>query len=327
LLRAGELILSNSATICVPKILKINGCIHDGFLAFPGLEQHLNKHYLYHYFNFIAPAVREEFKQGVTQVNLNTAIVADFGIPVPPLQEQQRIAAILDKADAIRRKQEQAFLLSEELLRSTFLDMFGDPATNPKEWDFAPLSRFIRADDKINYGVVQPGDDYPGGVPVVRVGDFSGRFVNIESLKRVSPSIDEMHRRSRLVGDEVLLACVGSIGRVALADERLRGFNTVRAIARIRCGDRLDRAFLSQYLELPWVQQYFTKETRTVSQPTLNISHIEQTPVYIVPVEKQREFSRLYERIDQNVRSWRAVIEEHGTLFVTMLQRAFRGEL
>jgi len=56
-------------------------------------------------------------------------------IPLPPLEEQQRIAAILDKADGVRRKRKEAIRLTEELLRSTFLEMFGDPVTNPKGWD------------------------------------------------------------------------------------------------------------------------------------------------------------------------------------------------
>jgi type I restriction enzyme, S subunit len=160
-------------------------------------------------------------KQTTGIASINSTQLSEFPVAVPPLHEQLRIASILDKGNATRRKREEGIRLNEELLRSTFLDMFGDPATNPKGWEFAPLSHFIRSDDKINYGIVQPGDDYSGGVPIVRVGDFSGRFVDVESLKRVNPSIDELHRRSRLVGDEVLLACVGSIGRVALADERL----------------------------------------------------------------------------------------------------------
>jgi len=56
-------------------------------------------------------------------------------IPLPPLEEQRRIAAILDKADAIRKKRKKAIELTETFLRSVFLDMFGDPVTNPKGWN------------------------------------------------------------------------------------------------------------------------------------------------------------------------------------------------
>ena len=66
--------------------------------------------------------------------------IVDSQNPTPPLAEQKRIAAILDKADAIRRKRQEAIALTEEFLRSAFLDMFGDPVTNPKGWPVATLT-------------------------------------------------------------------------------------------------------------------------------------------------------------------------------------------
>jgi len=66
------------------------------------------------------------------QKRVPSSFLKDFKIPLPPLPEQKRIAAILDKADSIRRKRQEAVRMTEELLRSVFLDMFGDPVTNPK---------------------------------------------------------------------------------------------------------------------------------------------------------------------------------------------------
>ncbi len=77
-LKAGTLILSNSATVCVPKILAVNGCIHDGFVAFPNLTKEMDILYLYYCFEYIRPQVIQENRQGVTQVNLNTDIVRNM---------------------------------------------------------------------------------------------------------------------------------------------------------------------------------------------------------------------------------------------------------
>jgi type I restriction enzyme S subunit len=68
-------------------------------------------------------------------------------VPLPPLAEQRRIAAILDKADALRRKRQEAIALTEQLLRSTFLEMFGDPVTNPKRWPTRPVLETLMAVD------------------------------------------------------------------------------------------------------------------------------------------------------------------------------------
>src|SRR5690554_387579 len=77
---------------------------------------------------------------GGSLVRARPAELKGFEIPLPPLPEQKRIAAILDKADAIRRKRQQAIQLADDFLRAVFLDMFGDPVTSPKGWDHLPFS-------------------------------------------------------------------------------------------------------------------------------------------------------------------------------------------
>ena len=81
----------------------------------------------------------ERFVEGAGVPTLNRNLVHDELIPLAPLDEQKRIAAILDKADAIRRKRKQAIQLADDFLRSVFLDMFGDPVSNPKGWKKKPL--------------------------------------------------------------------------------------------------------------------------------------------------------------------------------------------
>jgi type I restriction enzyme, S subunit len=93
----GTLILSNSATVCVPKILKTEGCIHDGFVSFDGLEHCVSLDFAYWWFEFVRPYIIQENRQGVTQVNLNTDIVRDIHFPVPPRPEQDRIVAEIEK--------------------------------------------------------------------------------------------------------------------------------------------------------------------------------------------------------------------------------------
>lgn len=78
---------------------------------------------------------------GGSLLRARPAEVERIKIPLPPLTEQKRIAAILDKADAIRRKRQQAIQLADDFLRAVFLDMFGDPVTNPKGWKSMPLGR------------------------------------------------------------------------------------------------------------------------------------------------------------------------------------------
>ncbi|MBX3326167.1 MAG: restriction endonuclease subunit S [Nitrospira sp.] len=96
-LKAGTLILSNSGTVCVPKVLAVDGCIHDGFVAFPEIPEQFDIFYLYYFFEHIRPRVIHVHRQGITQVNLNTNIVKNIELPAPPRHEQQDIVAEIER--------------------------------------------------------------------------------------------------------------------------------------------------------------------------------------------------------------------------------------
>ena len=103
----GSLILSICATVCVPKILKIDGCVHDGFVYFPELPDEIDKIFLYYYFESIRSQVIQENRQGMTQVNLNTGIVSNFNIPILSFTKQQSIVSDLESRLSVVHELEQ----------------------------------------------------------------------------------------------------------------------------------------------------------------------------------------------------------------------------
>ena len=248
-------------------------------------------------------------------------------VPVPPLSEQKRIAAILDKADAIRRKRRQVIQLADDFLRAVFLDMFGDPVANPKGWSFVELSTLVDPGDKLNYGVVQPGDDEEGGVRLVRSGDLSDVAPNVSQLRRVSASIDSKHRKSRLKGNEILIACVGTIGRVGWVSDAMIGWNVARAVTRIPIREGVNREYVYRYLQNPVVQGYFERETRAVAQPTLNVGLIAKTPVALPPRELQMAFLERYKYFQSYKNRLLKTLEAQERLAGSLSQKAFVGQL
>ena len=248
-------------------------------------------------------------------------------IPLPPLPEQKRIAAILDKADAIRRKRQQAIQLADDFLRAVFLDMFGDPVTNPKGWNVVELSTLVDPDDKLNYGVVQPGDHEEDGVPLVRSGDLSDVTPDVSQLRRVSSSIDSKHRKSKLKGNEILIACVGTIGRVGWVSEAMIGWNIARAVTRIPIREGVNREYVYRYLQNPVVQGYFERETRAVAQPTLNVGLIAKTPVALPPHDLQLAFLERYRTIQAYKECLLVALGAQDELAGCLSQRAFAGQL
>lgn len=251
-------------------------------------------------------------------------------ILVPPLEEQRRIAAILDQAETLRTQRRAALAQLDSLTQSIFLDMFGDPMANPKLWPFVKLDQLVQTGDTINYGVVQPGDALDEGVPLVRVGDVVHKNFNPDSLKRIDPIIEATYKRSRLRGDEILLTCVGSIGVVALVDSSMTGFNVARAVSRIPVSKKIDRVFLATYLQTEHVHRYFTAELRTVSQPTLNIKQICETKVIQPPLPLQQTFAsgiQAVEALKALKATHQASLSYLDALFASLQQLAFAGQL
>lgn len=168
----------------------------------------------------------------------------------------------------------------------------------PAGWSEVRLGDLVKEGDTINYGIVQPGDDYPGGIPIVRVADFSDTSIDTRNLKRVHPNIESQYVRSRLQGDELLVSCVGSIGKVAIAHKSLRNANIARAVARISCKSEVDKKYLMWFISSPSPQRYFRSETRTVSQPTLNIEQIKNTPILLPPFAEQKRIAAILDKAD-----------------------------
>ena len=104
-------------------------------------ENNVDKNYLRYVINSKLNFIIDQAHGGVGLKHITKGRLEAVEIPLPPLAEQKRIAAILDKADAIRRKRQQAIKLADEFLRSVFLDMFGDPVSNPKGWEVKPLKQ------------------------------------------------------------------------------------------------------------------------------------------------------------------------------------------
>ncbi|EOY9082756.1 restriction endonuclease subunit S [Escherichia coli] len=132
MLPVGTILLTSRAPIGNVAIAGIELCTNQGFKSLiPGKNVH-NK-YLYHCIKKFAPKL-ELLGNGATFKEVSKTVVENFEIPLPPFEEQIRIARILDKCDGIRQKREQAIKLADDYLRAKFLEMFGDPVENPKGW-------------------------------------------------------------------------------------------------------------------------------------------------------------------------------------------------
>jgi len=233
---------------------------------------------------------------GGAQPNISQDIIKNTLIPLPPLEEQRRIAAMLDQCTILNASQELHLSKMREL-EGGLLHQLDDEVQG--ESTTVALSTLTESGDKINYGVVQPGVHVDAGVPLIRVGDLAAGTVNRSALKSIDPSIESLYSRSRIRGNEILISCVGSIGLIAEVCPEDVGSNIARAVARVPVSKDVNRTWLAAYLRSRKVQRYFTNELRTVSQPTLNIKQIEETEITLPPLGRQQAFAIRLEMVQQ----------------------------
>ena len=237
------------------------------------------------------------------QKRVSTDVLKKFEIPLPPLPEQKRIAAILDKADAIRRKRRQAIQLADEFLRSVFLDMFGDPVTNPKGWKVKILGEVIKV--KSGDGLVAKDMAPNGQYPV-----YGGNGIN-------GYHDSYMFDKQKIVLGRVGVYC----GAVHLT--KPKAWITDNALYVHELLVPIDTTYLIAALKFANLNQYAGK----AAQPLISGSRIYPVAILFPELKIQRRYATIVASIKQQKNRLNSHLAELDILFASLTQRAFRGEL
>jgi len=246
-------------------------------------------------------------------------------IPLPPLEEQKRIAAILDKADAIRRKRQQAIKLADDFLRSVFLEMFGDPVTNPKGLKVVSL---IELCEKVTDGTHQSPKWEGSGIPFLFISNIVDGKISYETSKYISESTYNLLTKSTPIetGD-ILYTTVGSYGNVALVREDNR-FCFQRHIAHIKPNfKKVDPNFLSEMLSSSVVRKQADRLVKGVAQKTLNLKDLKGIKVFDVDFSGQNEFLEKSKKIIGFKNRSHHSLSNSELFFNALSQKAFSGQL
>lgn len=203
-----------------------------------------NPRFVYHFFKQF-PIQRFEASSANPSLNRNNLHPVE--VLWPPLPEQKRIAAILDKADEIRRKRQEAIKLTEELLRSAFLEMFGDPVTNPKGWEVRTLGDVIA---EAQYGTSQKANEDGRGLPILRMNNITYRGEwDLSSVKWCEIPEAEREKYTTRRGD-LLFNRTNSpelVGKTAVWN-RDQHFAIAGYLIRVRFNERARPEYVSAFL-------------------------------------------------------------------------------
>jgi type I restriction enzyme S subunit len=251
----------------------------------------------------------------------------EMTVPVPPIMVQRRIAAILDKAEAMRRKREEGIRLTEDLLRSTFLDLFGDPETNPKRWKRLPFPDLLRTGMRNG---ISPSSDGSVSGKVLVLSAITGAAFDQSQVKE--GRFVSLFTSDQLVSTEDFLICRGNGNKSLVGRGRFPTVSfddTVFPDTMIAAGidsSQVAPLFIERLWETPCVRRQIEDGARTTNGTyKINQKLLAAIKVPVPPLAEQMCFVEVSERASMADR--RSSAKLSSDLFDSLVQRAFRGDL
>jgi len=263
---------------------------------------------------------------GGSLLRARPAYVGKIRIPLPPLPEQQRIAEILDNADALRVKRRSALAQLDTLIQSIFLDFFGDPIENPRQMPVRQLVQLVDTARPISYGILMPGPIQTNGVKYVRVVDMRDGGIELSGVRETTHEISNAYRRSLLKTGDLLMSIRGHVGRLAIVPPALDEANITQDTARLALVG-VEQVFVRECLRTEAFRRWMAKHTKGVAVRGINLSDVKLMPIPLPSLIEQRQFVRLAEKADNLKAVYQASLARSDALFASLQYRAFRGEL
>lgn len=247
-------------------------------------------------------------------------------IPLPPLDEQRRIAAILDKADSLRNKRKQVIALLDSLTQSIFLEMFGDPASNPKGF---PQYRIGDLLESASYGTSSKAGT-EGDYPILRMGNVtSNGHIDTSELKYINLSVKEIEKYTVRKGD-ILFNRTNSadlVGKTAVFDLD-EPFAFAGYLVRARARKGIVPEYISGYLNSAHGKATLRNMAKSiVGMANINAKEMQSIPILLPGEKTQHEFKQKLKHIARRKAQMLAANGQIDSLFASLQHRAFAGEL
>nr|WP_283089300.1 restriction endonuclease subunit S [Pseudomonas sp. KB-10] len=286
----------------------------------------LDSNYLGHVLR--SPSVLEQASKNKTGSALRRIILGDIKklkIPLPPLPEQKRIAAILDKADAIRRKRQQAIQLADDFLRAVFLDMFGELVTS-SGYASSQKYKLLELVDYIDYRGKTP-EKSDSGIPLITAKNVKSGYVDDEPREYIpEENYDAWMTRGFPRKNDVLFTTEAPLGNVALLGEYERVAIGQRLVA-LRSKGKVTHEYLLFLLLHPFIQDLIYARSSGSTVKGIRTKELYAIELPVPDMQKQREFSAVYWKSKSLTSNQESAHQLNVLNFSALSQKAFAGQL
>lgn len=326
----GDILISWSATIGVFEWLNGDAVLNQHIFKVVFDKEPIDKTFFKH---LIKQKIDEMLKNvhGSTMKHITKGDFDNIDVLLPSLDEQKKIAKILDKADEIRAKKKLANDKLDEFLKSTFISMFGDPVKNPKKMPIADIAQLATTDNAIKAGpfgsslkkecYVEKGYKIYGQEQVinndVNYGDYYIDERKYNSLKMY-----------KVIAGDVLISLVGSYGKLLIIPEQYHaGIINPRLMKITFDKDKINPIFFKYLFANETFQLLLNNNSHGGTMGILNVGIIKKLKIIVPPINEQNKFAKIVEHVEAQKQKNELVIEQMNNLFNSLSQRAFKGEI
>ena len=319
----GDFILSNSMSFGRPYILKVDGCIHDGWLVIHDDNEIFIKDYLYYILS--SPIMHAKFSQlavGGVVNNLNSSLVRKVTIPLPPKSTQLAIVSELDKINELIRLKKEQLKDYDNLAQSIFYDMFGDPVENEKGWEVKKLGEVCS----------QITDGTHNSPTNTKNGDF--KYVTAKNIKKEGIVLDNItyvdadthhsiYSRCNPEYGDILYIKDGATTGIATINNLNEEFSLLSSVALLKLEDKIINYYLKAVLNTPSLYNCIRTNMGGAAITRLTLVKIKAIKIPLPPLPLQHLFAQRIEHIERQKSAVQQSITDLETLLASRMQYWF----
>lgn len=313
----GDIILCIRATIGDLNWSDKQYCLGRGVAALRPHKVQLAPKYLWHWMGRNSDQLVRSGR-GSTFKQVGRRDIEDMSLALPPIEEQRRIAAILDKADAICRKRQQTVLLSASLIRSSFLDVFGDPISNPKGWPKCSIMDVAHVTD----GTHDTPKYVESGYPLLTSRNLKKDGLDFESVQYISEDDhNKISVRSAVNRGDILFAMIGTIGNATIVEtDRLF---SVKNVALFKPNSKVCSTYIWSVLRDNHYLSSVLGLRLGGNQPFVGLGTLRSLVIPVPPIALQKKYDQMISRISALVQKQKKSLQESENMFNSLQSELF----
>lgn len=318
----GTILYSIFATLGEATILNIDATTNQAIAGIKIKDKSsIDIDYLFAYLKSLKEEVNR-IGRGVAQNNINLSILKAFTFPLPPLETQKQIAKQLNKCTTLLAKHKQMLEKYDTLIKSRFIEMFGEPATNPNKWEIKTLDEVCKkiTDGKHGGCKLEDNSDYY----YVGAREIFDLNIHYETAQEITKEdFEKDYKRCNLeIGDFCIVNTGATIGKTAIAkDVRTTKTLLQKSVALLKTKENLLSALYLQYSYITNPSMY--KVENASAQPNLLLSKIRETKIMLPPLSLQNSFAAFVQQIDKSKFAVQKSLEKAETLYKSLMQEYF----